>query len=59
MKINDAKELQAMIASIRAKAFDEVVKLIDSNLVKKDKNGLIMMYDDDLITLVRAIDKKS
>ena len=54
--IKNAHELQEFINSVRKKAFEDVARLIDSDAVRKDPNGFIMMYDDDLIGLINAID---
>lgn len=56
MMIKNAKELQEFISSIRAKAFEEVTNLIKSEAVTKDDTGFILMYVDDLIGLINAID---
>ena len=56
MKMNKAKELQEFINSVRAKAFEDVANLINSDAVRKDVNGFIMMYDDDLVDLINKID---
>jgi hypothetical protein len=54
--IKNANELQEFINSVRKKAFEDVVKLIQSDAVRKDVNGFIMIYDDDLIELIQGLD---
>lgn len=54
--IKNAKELQEFINSVRKKAFEDVISLINSESVTKDDDGFVLIYQEDLIQLVLAID---
>jgi hypothetical protein len=56
MNPNTADSLAALIKSIRAKAFEDVIDLIKSDAVLKDENGWIMIYESELSDLIIKID---
>jgi hypothetical protein len=56
MKINTANSLETFIKSVRAKAFEDVVKNISSDSFPSTSDGFVVMRVDDLIKYILETD---